>query len=159
MTGRRSRGGEALALQGSRAGFASRVLAAAMDLGLLWLAGLAFLLVAGAVRWVVLGPPFAVSNLPPDVVTPSSCAAAILYFSYFWGTTGRTPGQHVLGLRVVRRGGGRMRPLLALLRAVLYVAFPIGLLWVLVSRRNASVQDLVTRSAVVYDWAYRPVEQ
>jgi hypothetical protein len=28
------------------------------------------------------------------------------------------------------------------------------LLWVLVSRYNASVQDLLVRSAVVYDWSY-----
>jgi hypothetical protein len=36
------------------------------------------------------------------------------------------------------------------------VAFPIGLLWVLVSRKNASVQDLIVRSAVVYYWSYLP---
>jgi hypothetical protein len=33
--------------------------------------------------------------------------------------------------------------LAALLRAVLYVLFPAGLLWVLVSRRNGSIQALV----------------
>ena len=34
------------------------------------------------------------------------------------------------------------------------VLFPAGLLWVLVSRRNAAVHDLLTRSAVIYDWSY-----
>ena len=43
----------------------------------------------------------------------------------------------------------------AVARAVLCLLFPIGLLWVVVSRRNASVQDLLVRSAVAYDWAYR----
>ena len=41
--------------------------------------------------------------------------------------------------RVVREGG--------LLRCV-----PIGLLWVAVSRENRSVQDVVLRTSVVYDW-------
>jgi uncharacterized RDD family membrane protein YckC len=44
-------------------------------------------------------------------------------------------------------------------RAVLYVLFPAGLLWVLVSRRNASLQDLLVGTVVVYDWAYRPADE
>jgi uncharacterized RDD family membrane protein YckC len=38
------------------------------------------------------------------------------------------------------------------------VLFPAGLLWVLASRRNASVQDLIVGTAVVYDWAYHPAD-
>jgi uncharacterized RDD family membrane protein YckC len=41
---------------------------------------------------------------------------------------------------------------------VLYVLFPLGLLWILASRRNASVQDLILGTAVLYDWAYHPAE-
>jgi hypothetical protein len=33
------------------------------------------------------------------------------------------------------------------------------LLWVLASRRNASVQDLVVGTAVVYDWAYHGADE
>jgi uncharacterized RDD family membrane protein YckC len=69
-------------------------------------------------------------------------------------TSGRTVGMQVLGLRLVGASGEPVGPAHALLRAVCCVAFPAGLLWVLVSRRNASVQDLLVRSAVVYDWAY-----
>jgi hypothetical protein len=36
---------------------------------------------------------------------------------------------------------------------------PAGLLWILASRRNASLQDLVVGTAVVYDWAYRPAAE
>jgi hypothetical protein len=32
-------------------------------------------------------------------------------------------------------------------------------LWVLASRRNASLQDLVVGTAVLYDWAYHPAEE
>jgi uncharacterized RDD family membrane protein YckC len=42
---------------------------------------------------------------------------------------------------------------------VLYVLFPAGLLWVLASRRNASLQDLIVGTVVVYDWAYHPPDQ
>ena len=65
---------------------------------------------------------------------------------------GRTYGCHVLGLRVVSYRGSRMRPLGALLRAVFCVFFPIGLLWCAASRANRSVQDVVLRTSVVYDW-------
>jgi hypothetical protein len=33
---------------------------------------------------------------------------------------------------------------------------PAGLLWILATRRNAWVEDLVVGTVVVYDWAYRP---
>jgi uncharacterized RDD family membrane protein YckC len=60
---------------------------------------------------------------------------------------------------VVDRFGRRLSLRRALARAVLYVLFPAGLLWVLASRRNASVQDLVLGTAVVYDWAYHPADE
>jgi hypothetical protein len=36
---------------------------------------------------------------------------------------------------------------------------PAGLLWILASRRNASVEDLVVGTVVVYDRAYRPADE
>jgi uncharacterized RDD family membrane protein YckC len=154
LTGHSIREGDTAALQGRRAGFVSRLLAAVIDLCLLWLLGLGIVLLASVVRFVVLGPPFVVANLPPVTLTPASFAAGVVYLTYFWGTTGRTPGQHVFGLRVVDRGGRHLGAIRAVLRSALYLVFPIGLLWIVVSRRNASLQDLVVRSAVVYDWAH-----
>lgn len=43
-------------------------------------------------------------------------------------------------------------------RQMTCVLFPAGLLWVLASRRNDSVQDLVVRTAVIYDWVYHPAD-
>ena len=68
-------------------------------------------------------------------------------------------GKQVAGLRVLDRVGRRLSVGRAFARAVLYVLFPAGLLWVLASRRNASVQDLVVRTVVVYDWAYHPADE
>jgi uncharacterized RDD family membrane protein YckC len=81
---------------------------------------------------------------------------AIGYLTCGWTWTGRTVGKQVAGLRVVDRSGRRLSAIRALPRAVLCVLFPAGLLWILVSRRNASVQDVVVGSAVIYDWRYRP---
>jgi uncharacterized RDD family membrane protein YckC len=68
-------------------------------------------------------------------------------------------GKQIAGLRVVDRAGRRLSLWRSFCRALLYVLFPAGLLWVLASRRNASVQDLVVRTAVVYDWAYHGADE
>jgi uncharacterized RDD family membrane protein YckC len=75
-----------------------------------------------------------------------------LYFTASWATTGRTVGNHVLGLRVVNFRGARMRWVGAALRAGFCVLFPIGLFWTAVSRQNRSTQDVVLRTSVIYDW-------
>jgi hypothetical protein len=37
-------------------------------------------------------------------------------------------------------------------RAVVYVVFPLGLLWSAVSSSRRSLQDVLVGSVVVYDW-------
>lgn len=85
----------------------------------------------------------------------------ILYLAIGWATTGRTIGKQLMGLRVVSRHGDRLHFGVALLRAVVCAAFPIGLFWCAVSRENRSVADLVLRTSVVYDWhrGVRPTER
>ena len=72
-----------------------------------------------------------------------------------WSISGRTYGDVVMGLRVVNFRGHRLHVVGALVRAVACAAFPIGLLWVAVSRENRSVQDMVLRTSVIYDWQPR----
>jgi uncharacterized RDD family membrane protein YckC len=76
----------------------------------------------------------------------------LLYFTASWTGTGRTYGDVVMGLRVVNLRGDRMSLPGALLRAFLCVTFPIGLFWAAISRQNRSVQDLLMRTSVIYDW-------
>lgn len=150
---------EARALQGHRAGFASRVVADVVDLGVVWLLGLSALLVAGVVRYLLVGPPFQLPVLPRWLATAAGAAIVVGYLALNWASTGRSVGKQVAGLRVVDRAGRRLSLRRALSRAVLYVLFPAGLLWTLASRHNASVQDLVVGTAVVYDWAYHPADE
>jgi uncharacterized RDD family membrane protein YckC len=77
---------------------------------------------------------------------------AVPYLTLSWSAAGRTYGDNVLGLRVVSHNGRRLHATTALLRAVLYVLFPLGLLWVAISPRNRSLQDVIMRSRVIYDW-------
>jgi uncharacterized RDD family membrane protein YckC len=145
-------------LRGHRAGFASRLMADAVDLGIIWLLCASLLLLAGVARYLLVGPPFGVPALRPWLSGPLGAFLAVAYLAAGWATTGRTPGKQLAGLRVVDRAGHLLRPPRAILRALLYVLFPAGLLWVLVSRSNASVQDLLVRTAVLYDWSYHRPE-
>ena len=150
---------EARALQGHRAGFASRVVADLVDLGVAWLLGLSVLAAAGVASFLLAGPPFQLPVLPNWLDAGAGAAIAVAYLALTWAATGRSVGKQLAGLRVVDRGGRRLALWRSFIRAVLYVLFPAGLLWVLASRRNASLQDLVVGTAVVYDWAYHPAEE
>jgi hypothetical protein len=72
---------------------------------------------------------------------------------------GQVGGQQIAGLRVVDRGGQRLSLWRSFARAVLYVLLPAGSLSILASRRNASLQDLIVGTAVVYDRAYHPADE
>jgi uncharacterized RDD family membrane protein YckC len=147
---------EARPFQGHRAGVVTRMVAAVIDA-----------LVVGA---VLLGGYFAFAGLlfmldPRSFTLPQSnvilsiamaCAVAEVYLTIGWWLGGRTYGYLVMGLRLLGRSGRpRLRFLAAALRALFCVAFPIGVLWVAVSRDNRSVQDIALGTSVVYDWQPR----
>jgi uncharacterized RDD family membrane protein YckC len=150
---------EARTLQGHRAGFASRVVADLVDLGVVWLLGLSALAAAGVGRFLLTGPPLSLPVLPNWLDASAGAAIAVAYLTLSWSATGRSVGKQLAGLRVADRSGQRMSVRRSFARAVLYVLFPLGLLWVLASRRNASLQDLIVGTVVVYDWAYHPADE
>jgi uncharacterized RDD family membrane protein YckC len=79
----------------------------------------------------------------------------IVYLTVAWSGTGRSIGKQVMGLRVERNDADGLRVGHAFVRALLCAALPIGLFWSLFSRESASIQDLVVRTKVVYDWRPR----
>ncbi len=132
------------------AGIVSRGVAAVIDL-----------VVAGAVVGIIyLGAALTQLILQPSAFrfpapsvffsTTVMFGVAVLYLAGCWYTSGCTAGAVVMGLRVVGRGSGRVPLVVALLRAVAYVLFPIGLALVAVDKRRRSVQDIVFRTRVVY---------
>ena len=146
---------QAPAVQGQRAGIVSRTVADVIDLGLVGALCGAALLLYGVADYVLTGEPFALPHLPRPVGVAGSALIAVGYLFGGWAVAGRTPGKQVAGLRVVAASGRRLPAGRAALRAVLCVLLPLGLLWALVSRRNASLQDLLVRTAVLYDWGTR----
>ncbi len=142
--------------QGHRAGIITRCAAGAVDLTV---AGLAVLVAYGvwAAALFLLRPQgFRFPEPGPQVVLSVLLVVLTAYLAVGWVSTGQTYGGRLLGLRVVDRHGRRLGPGLALARAVLCVLFPIQLFWVVLSRENRSVQDVLLRTSVVYDWSVHP---
>lgn len=146
---------EARAYQGEHAGPVTRFLACAIDaVVVVFVAFGAYVGVAG-VRYLLHPRHFSLPTPSGAVRSTFVLALLICYLALGWGTSGRTYGGHVMGLRVVNSHGRRLNPLIALARAVFCAFFPIGLFWCAVSRKRRSVQDLVLRTSVVYDWSPR----
>ncbi|TNC29261.1 RDD family protein [Amycolatopsis alkalitolerans] len=132
----------------------SRVLAAVVDLVVLALAlGAGYLTVTGVV-FAAAPARFAFPLPSQTVVEVTAAALAIAYLTGSWTATGRTIGDQALGLRVLSREGGSPHPLIALLRALCCLVFPIGLVLAAGPARR-SLADLVLRTSVVYDWSPR----
>lgn len=138
--------------QGQRAGVVSRVTAGVVDIFVV-------LLILCGIYAVVTGFAFLLHprtfKIPEGLgwsIPVLGLVIAVPYLTLFWRLTGRTYGDKLLGLRVVNHDGQPLHLVGALLRALFCGLFPIGLLWVAVSAANRSVQDVVLRTSVVYDW-------
>ena len=78
----------------------------------------------------------------------------VSYFVVFWSTTGQTPGNRLMRLRVCRaRDGGVLPPRQALLRfaGLVLAALPLfaGFLPILVDDRRRGLHDMLARTVVV----------
>ncbi len=145
----------ALDFQGQRAGLVSRVIANAIDFGLVVVVVVSMYL--GYAATLFLWSPTSFTFPTPNLARAIIIGGCVLgfYFWISWATTGRTYGDLVMGLRVVNWQGERMHWAGAALRAAFCVVFAIGLFWVLVSGANRSVQDVVLRTSVIYDWGHK----
>lgn len=147
---------EARPYQGQRAGIVSRVLANVVDVVIVVLVVIGLYFGWAGVRLLVQGARFHFPTPGFALAFVTGAIVAVAYFTIAWSTSGRTYGDHVLGLRVVNARGHRLGLLGAFVRAVLCVVFPVLLFWAAFSKRNRSVQDVVLRTSVVYDWRPRP---
>jgi uncharacterized RDD family membrane protein YckC len=100
-------------------------------------------------------------SLPDNVdKVVAACGAGVFvlwsagYFVTFWSSTGETPGNRVMEIRVVRADDGRvLRPWRALLRLVglTLAALPLflGFLPILLNERRRGLQDVIGGSVVI----------
>ena len=144
-------------LQGQRAGLVTRLLANTVDFGVVVVIVAAGYAAVAALRFLWNSRTFTFPAPGFGLLVAVGGVLMVLYLTACWTASGRTYGDHLLGLRVVGWRGRRLRPVGALLRAVFCVLFPIGLFWIAVSRGNRSVQDVLLRSSVVYDWSRTPL--
>jgi uncharacterized RDD family membrane protein YckC len=146
---------EARPFQGQRAGLVTRVVANSVDFAVVVAAVAAGYLAFTVFRFLWNSRTFSLPTPSFGLLLLIGSGVMVVYLAGAWVLTGRTYGDQLLGLRVVGPGGRPPRIAGALVRAVLCVLFPVGLFWVAVSRDNSSVQDLLLRYAVVYDWSQR----
>lgn len=141
----------ARAMQGERAGFVTRLIAAVIDVVIvgalmigMWIAVWLFLLVFN---------PFVEYGMPrPGYFVLGGYFLIWAYWSWGWATSGRSIGQGLMGVRVLDRKGQFPSWKLAIVRSAFCVTFQVGIVWILISRRNRSIQDVVLRTSVIHDW-------
>ena len=139
-------------MQGHRAGIVSRFLADAIDLLVIVAAVVGVYFAVSAARFLLNPRTFSWPEASALYLGTLGWILLIVYLTIGWAGTGRTWGKNVLGLRVVSSRDVGLPLWRAFVRAVLCALFPIGLFWSAISSRNESVQDLLVRTTVVYDW-------
>jgi uncharacterized RDD family membrane protein YckC len=144
---------DARAFHGQPAGIVSRSMAGVVDALVILVFVFGLWAGWGAVRFLAHPARFTFPSPSFLVNTTVGCGIAFLYFTAAWATSGRTYGAQLLGLRVVTHHGDRVHWGVSALRSALCVVFPAGLLWTVVNQQNRSVQDLLLRTCVIYDWS------
>jgi len=142
-------------VQGQRAGVVTRTVVMVVDAAVVAATvGVAYLAFA-AVRFMRRPVNFSWPTVTFGAVIVASVVVCVLYLTVTWSTTGRSAGKRLFGLRVVEGDGERLHLIRAFLRAVTCTLFPILLYWAAISSQNRSIQDLVLRTSVIYDWRTR----
>ena len=135
----------------TRAGLVTRSLANIADLVVVVLVVVGGYVTVAAARFLLSPTTFTFPAPPPTALLFIGLGVQAVYFTVTWAVVGGTYGDRLLGLRVTDDRGGRLGWGRCAARAVVCTIFPIGLVWVLVSRENRSVQDVLLRTSVVYD--------
>jgi uncharacterized RDD family membrane protein YckC len=146
---------------GHYAGFVTRLAARLVDQGIIALIN--FVVMIG-VEWVLRilverQLLFGWEQVPLPVLSGIAAGVyTLISFGYdiaFWTLAGQTPGKRLMGVRVVRTDGQRLRFGGALLRRLGYLLsglLYLGFLWVLMDNRRQGWHDKLARTIVVYTW-------
>jgi uncharacterized RDD family membrane protein YckC len=142
----------AVELQGRRAGFVTRAIASGLDIGVAFAIFVVVVVVIEVVWDLFFSERVQVSPPHSGLSATLLWLTTAVYLAVGWGSTGRSIGKQVMGVRVVRRDATPLKPAQAFGRALLCASFYPVLLLALFHRRNAGVEDIVCRTVVVYDW-------
>ncbi len=134
------------------AGIVTRVVAMGVDIAVVIVVSSVIYLTFAGFTFILSPTTFRWPDLPVFLTLSAQFALAVVYLTASWAMTGRTYGDTLLGLRVLDRRGRIPGWTLSFLRAVACAFFPIGLFWVAISPERRSIQDVILRTVVVYDW-------
>lgn len=138
-------------VRGTPAGLVTRLLAGAVDLVVVAVLVAAGYAAVAATRFLLRPTRFSFPGAGGRTLLLVGLLVLAVYLALTWAVLGGSVGDRLMALQVVGAGGAPLHWAQCVLRAALCTVFPIGLFWVLVSRTNRSVQDLLVRTAVVYD--------
>jgi uncharacterized RDD family membrane protein YckC len=133
------------------AGLVTRLLAAAVDAVAIVIATVGLYLGAAGISFFWSPLRFQWPQPSPWTSTLTLVLVAAAYLTIAWATTGRSYGATLLGVRVLARNRRRLGWIRAMLRAIICVFVPIGLLWTAISPARRSWQDILVGTVVVYD--------
>ena len=141
-------------LQGRYAGSVSRLVAWLIDLAVSSIS-LSALIVASVVVFDVINGDRVQLRTPPALGVTATTAWLALYLFVSWAVPGRTPGQALLGLHVIRSDGEDLSWPRAAIRVVTFplsFVLGIGLLGIVLGRRHRAFHDVCADSVVIFDW-------
>ena len=144
----------AAGIQGHTSGAVSRLVAFLIDLAVSSVS-LSVVVAASVVVIDLISGSTVTLRAPAELGIPATILWLGLYLLVSWAVPGRTPGMAIFGLLVVRGDGSRLGWGHAGIRVL---AFPlsfiggIGLLGIVLGRRNRALHDVIADSIVVFDW-------
>ena len=133
------------------AGFVTRTIAFSIDAALIDLAALTVAAIA-ALFFSIMPVSHDVEKVAVAVGGVAFVLWSVAYFVTFWTTTGETPGNRAMRIRVKRADGSALRPRHALARlAGMVIGLPllIGYLPILVSDTRRGLHDAMAGTIVV----------
>jgi uncharacterized RDD family membrane protein YckC len=133
-------------------GLVTRSIAFALDAAVINLVAIAVGAVVGLAVSVLSVPDWAKTALLA-IGGAAYIIWSIAYFATFWSTTGQTPGDRVMQIRVCRADGARLNVRRSVFRLVCLVlaAIPLfaGFLPILFDERRRGLHDMLAGSVVV----------
>jgi len=134
-------------------GLATRTLAFAADAAIInavaWTTGAIVALCLS-----LIGVPGQLKTLMAAIGTGIALLATVGYFVFFWSASGETPGNRLLGIRVVAAGSGRPLParraflrVFGLVLSALLLC--VGFLMILFDSRRRALHDRLVHSLVI----------
>lgn len=144
----------ALDRHGLPAGIVTRAIAGAVDYAVIAVTVLAIHFARVALRFLWNPVSFHWPRANFALMLGAGAVLMLMYLTVAWSTSGRTWGGAMMSTRVVTPKGNRLGLGYALARAAFTIVFPIGLFWCALPERR-SVQDMVLRTRVLYDYPIR----